>query len=103
MAPEVQRRAFDPFFTTKPTGLGTGLGLAICTRIVSGLGGSIELESQPGKGSLFRVRLPATPGASAAGASSAEPRAGAGSPSTMKSCWARSSAGRSSPCTRWWS
>jgi signal transduction histidine kinase len=52
-------RIFDPFFTTKPAGIGTGLGLAICHRIVSELGGTIDVDSDVGRGTTFRVALPA--------------------------------------------
>ncbi len=53
-------RIFDPFFTLKPVGVGTGLGLSISHGIVSALGGTIEVESQEGRGTTFRVLLPAT-------------------------------------------
>ncbi len=55
---ELLVRIFDPFFTTKPIGVGTGLGLALCHRMVSDLGGQIKVESEVGKGTLFRVTLP---------------------------------------------
>jgi len=61
IAPEHLGRIFEPFFTTKPVGEGTGLGLSICHGIISGLGGELTVESQPGQGATFRVLLPAAP------------------------------------------
>jgi PAS domain S-box-containing protein len=58
--PELRERVFDPFFTTKPVGVGTGLGLSICRRIVGDIGGRIEITSELGRGSSFRVLMPPT-------------------------------------------
>lgn len=58
IAPEHQPRLFEPYFTTKPAGEGTGLGLFICRSLVESFGGRISAESQPGRGSTFRVTLP---------------------------------------------
>jgi signal transduction histidine kinase len=58
MDEEVQRRLFEPFFTTK-SGNGTGLGLSIVHDVVERCGGTIEVESAKGRGSEFRVVLPA--------------------------------------------
>ncbi|WP_299392788.1 ATP-binding protein, partial [uncultured Desulfovibrio sp.] len=53
-------------FTTKAVGEGTGLGLAICFSILEKLGGRIEVESAPGKGTTFRIDLPPEPPETAA-------------------------------------
>ncbi|MBU1777567.1 MAG: PAS domain S-box protein [Gammaproteobacteria bacterium] len=56
--PENLSRIFDPFFTTKPVGKGTGLGLSVSFSIIQKHHGKLEVESTPGKGTLFKVILP---------------------------------------------
>jgi PAS domain S-box-containing protein len=75
MPAETRARIFEPFFTTRAPGGGSGLGLAISHSIVTKLGGRIEVVSTPGEGSVFRVILPAVPGAGESG----EPPGPAGS------------------------
>ncbi len=59
--PEHMEKIFDPFYTTKPVGKGTGLGLSICYSIIRRLGGGISVSSEPGKGTEFKIQLPAMP------------------------------------------
>ncbi|MBI4333881.1 MAG: PAS domain S-box protein [Chloroflexi bacterium] len=56
MSEEVRQRCLEPYFSTKPNGM--GVGLAIVNKLVNGLGGSIEIESEPGAGATFRIILP---------------------------------------------
>jgi signal transduction histidine kinase len=55
---EHRERIFEPFFTTKPAGEGTGLGLSVVRDIVQEHDGQIELSTQEGKGSIFKLLLP---------------------------------------------
>jgi len=56
--PAIMKRIFEPFFTTKAVREGTGPGLSVSFGIIEKHGGCIEVESEAGKGSLFRIRLP---------------------------------------------
>ncbi|MCA1593295.1 MAG: HAMP domain-containing protein [Acidobacteria bacterium] len=59
MTPEVRAHIFDPLYTTKERGRGTGLGLVVVSQAISDHGGSLEVESETGQGTRFRLRFPA--------------------------------------------
>jgi two-component system sensor histidine kinase RegB len=69
MSPEVARRAGEPFFTTKPPGKGMGMGLFLVRLVAEKLGGTLRLESEPGKGTRATLELPTGAAAAANGES----------------------------------
>ncbi len=77
MTPEVRARLFEPFFTTKPSGHGVGLGLSEVYGIIKGHQGWIKVESEPDRGSAFRIYLP-TAGQPSPAAPTAPPAGGEG-------------------------
>ena len=79
MEEKVVQQIFDPFFTTKQQGQGTGMGLSVVHGIVKSLEGAIQVDSAPGKGTMFQIffpRIDATPEAPPAVARMAVPRPG---------------------------
>jgi len=58
MGEDVKRRVFEPFFSTKAPDRGTGLGLSMVANIVAAHAGQIQVESEPGEGTLFRIEFP---------------------------------------------
>ena len=67
MTPAVQARVFDPFFSTRPVGKGTGQSLGIAYSVIRKHGGTIAVDSTPGRGSCFRIHLPLADGQRASG------------------------------------
>lgn len=61
MAAEQVDKLFHPFYTTRPADKGSGLGLSVCDGIVRSCGGEIHVNSKPGRGTEFRIRIPVGP------------------------------------------
>jgi signal transduction histidine kinase len=56
MPPDIRQKIWEPFFTTKPAG--TGLGLSVSHKIIREHGGAVDVQSEPGRGTTFTIRLP---------------------------------------------
>jgi two-component system, NtrC family, sensor kinase len=76
MSRETQAHIFEPLYTTKESGKGAGLGLVVVSHVMQEHGGQIEVESEPGQGTRFRLRFPALEGAEALESSVTAPRNG---------------------------
>jgi hypothetical protein len=77
MPPEVRVRCFEPYFSTKGRSIATGMGLGMVKGIVEGAGGSIAVQSAPGRGTAFTLTLPAAPASTQSRPGQAPPAVGA--------------------------